>query len=152
VGNTKSSIRLKEPFFFDCLLLFARFSFFHFFCEFSSSFVFCIVVFVDGDSSKSVTSGLGFGFKFQNNEQGDEPPMDGGYSIALYQLLSEKREEIARRMSIPNYGVIAEQTMRKIVEKLPKTMEEVGRIDGFNEEKMKKFGGFFVSILVFVCL
>jgi len=63
----------------------------------------------------------------------------------LFQHLREYRKELAAAAHIPPYMVFPDTTLRAMAELLPKTREELLKVPGVGEKKLKKYGKRFLE-------
>jgi len=65
----------------------------------------------------------------------------------LFQILREKRAELAREKGVPAYIVFGDKTLRDIAAKKPVTEEAFRDIYGVGEAKLKSYAGVFIKIV-----
>ena len=58
----------------------------------------------------------------------------------LWQALRQWRQQRARAEEVPAYVVCGDKTLRDIVEKMPRSLEDLHQIYGLGEAKINKFG------------
>ena len=69
--------------------------------------------------------------------------MDDG----LFELLRQKRYELAAAQNLPPYVVFSDQTLRDLAEQRPDSRLEMLQIKGIGENKLDKYGDTFLAIL-----
>lgn len=65
----------------------------------------------------------------------------------LFELLREKRRELAERDHVPPYVIFSDETLREMCRYLPQNEEEMLRIKGVGAVKLEKYGMLFLQIL-----
>jgi len=65
----------------------------------------------------------------------------------LFNTLRDWRGEKARAEGIPPYVICNNRQLTEVVSKRPKTLAELGHIDGFGDAKLKKYGPQILSII-----
>lgn len=65
----------------------------------------------------------------------------------LFELLRQKRYELATDQNLPPYVVFSDQTLRELAEKRPESRLEMLQIKGIGENKLDKYGAVFLEIL-----
>ena len=63
----------------------------------------------------------------------------------LFEKLKKLRYELAKKENIKPYMVFSDKTLKEIVEKLPKTKEDMLKISGVGEVKYNKYGEVFLK-------
>ncbi|MEA3506232.1 MAG: RQC domain-containing protein, partial [Elusimicrobiota bacterium] len=69
----------------------------------------------------------------------------------LYDIMREKRREIAERKGIPAYIVFHNRTLKEMASSKPLTGENLLRINGIGSVKMSKYGNIFLNIIKKYC-
>ena len=69
--------------------------------------------------------------------------MDDG----LFELLRQKRYELAAAQNLPPYVVFSDQTLRDLAEQRPDSRLKMLQIKGIGENKLDKYGDTFLAIL-----
>ena len=72
-------------------------------------------------------------------ETGDEVPR------ALFARLSDARKRVARQQRVPPFVIFTNLTLRDMAVKRPHTAEEMLRVSGVGENKMKRYGAVFLK-------
>lgn len=65
----------------------------------------------------------------------------------LFELLRQKRYELATDQNLPPYVVFSDQTLRELAEKRPDSRLDMLQIKGIGENKLDKYGAVFLEIL-----
>lgn len=65
----------------------------------------------------------------------------------LFDLLRQRRKEIATREGVPPYVIFHDSTLREMSSHLPRNQEEMLAISGVGENKWKKYGRQFLEII-----
>lgn len=65
----------------------------------------------------------------------------------LYELLRQKRNEIAKEVGLEPFKILHNKHLREIVEKQPKSIEEIASIKGIGIKKALKYGQFILEII-----
>jgi ATP-dependent DNA helicase RecQ len=66
---------------------------------------------------------------------------------ALFEILRGKRLEIAKREKLPPYVIFHDKTLHEMARFRPVTNEELLRIQGIGESKLKKYGDEFLEVM-----
>ncbi len=66
---------------------------------------------------------------------------------SLFEMLRQKRYELASKQNLPPYVVFSDQTLRELAEKRPESRLEMLQIKGIGENKLDKYGDIFLEIL-----
>lgn len=66
----------------------------------------------------------------------------------LFEQLRSKRTEIAKSQNLPPYIIFHDKTLVEITKLQPKSLEELGKISGVGEMKLKKYGKEFLRIVM----
>ncbi len=65
----------------------------------------------------------------------------------LFQMLREKRIEIAREKGVPAYIIFSDKTLRDVTVKKPMTKEAFSGIYGVGENKLKSYADIFIKVV-----
>ena len=65
----------------------------------------------------------------------------------LFNTLRAWRMEQSRQVGIPPYVICNNRQLAEVVKARPKTLAALGRIEGFGEGKLKKYGGDLLALL-----
>mgnify|MGYP002651344846 CR=1 FL=1 len=69
----------------------------------------------------------------------------------LHKQLKELRDSLCSQKNLPVYLVAGSNTLDEMARYLPQTTEELGKISGFGEVKLKQYGPAFLEIIVAYC-
>ncbi len=73
--------------------------------------------------------------------------LTGDAEKELFARLREKRMEIAKAQNVPPYVVFHDKTLLEMVKLKPKNFEELAKISGVGEAKIKKYGKVFLELM-----
>ena len=73
--------------------------------------------------------------------------LTGDTEKELFAKLREKRMEIAKAQNVPPYVVFHDKTLLEMVKMKPKNFEELAKIGGVGEAKIKKYGKVFLDLM-----
>ena len=73
--------------------------------------------------------------------------MEGGPQGAILAALKKKRLELAREEGVAAYMIFADKTLIEMVEAMPSTLDEMRRVQGVGEIKLKRYGEIFLEAL-----
>lgn len=82
------------------------------------------------------------------------PPVANPHSVLsdadtrLYNILREKRAEIAAVISAPLYVVATNKCLRSMIEHKPRNLEEMKCVFGMGKQKIRMYGRAFLNTLV----
>ncbi|WP_099221763.1 DNA helicase RecQ [Listeria costaricensis] len=65
----------------------------------------------------------------------------------LFEILREKRRELAERFHVPPYIIFSDETLRELCRYLPQTDEEMLEVKGIGPAKLEKYGADFLPLL-----
>ena len=65
----------------------------------------------------------------------------------LYSFLRQKRKEIAQSLKVPSYIVFSDKTLIEMVNRKPRSLDEMHSINGVGQKKLSKFGKQFLEII-----
>ncbi|MCP3951230.1 MAG: DNA helicase RecQ, partial [Desulfobacterales bacterium] len=74
------------------------------------------------------------------------------YNRELFELLRQKRLEIARGLNVPPFVIFADRTLAEIASAYPRTKEQLLGIHGVGRVKCEKYGELFTDIIVEYCM
>lgn len=84
--------------------------------------------------------------RFQSSRKKSGQTMDlDGREAALFEELRRLRSELAKTRSIPPYMVASDKTLRDMCLKMPLKPEEMLRVTGMGEKKLKQYGKAFLE-------
>lgn len=67
--------------------------------------------------------------------------------VALWQNLRACRKQLADTQNVPAYLIFADATLREMVIKRPKTLDEMAHIYGVGDQKLERYGAAFLSVI-----
>lgn len=67
--------------------------------------------------------------------------------VALWQALRACRKQLADEQNVPAYIIFADATLREMVLKQPRTLEEMANIYGVGDQKLERYGAAFLSVI-----
>lgn len=73
------------------------------------------------------------------------------YDQPLFDLLRDKRKEIARREDLPPYIIFSDATLTEMAAYFPHTKEEMLNISGVGDAKFAKYGAHFLAVITEHC-
>jgi len=73
------------------------------------------------------------------------------YDSRLFEILREKRRELAAAENVPPYVVFSDKTLIDICTRYPQSIEELTSIHGIGTHKMQKYGGSILTIVKSYC-
>ena len=65
----------------------------------------------------------------------------------LFQLLRQKRMEIARLQNVPPYVIFHDKTLIELAAARPASRSEMARVPGVGEAKLDRYGPAFLSVI-----
>jgi ATP-dependent DNA helicase RecQ len=74
--------------------------------------------------------------------------LEGDAENELFAKLKALRMEIALKQKVPPYIVFHDKTLFEMIKVKPQSLEEMGKISGVGEAKIKSYGKLFLEILV----
>lgn len=66
----------------------------------------------------------------------------------LFDQLREVRSQLASEHKVPPYIIFSDETLREMCQKLPTNDEEMLTVKGIGENKLEKYGNYFLEILL----
>ena len=75
------------------------------------------------------------------------PPDPATWDDALWEALRAHRLELARAQSVPPYVIFHDATLREMVERRPRTLDELAGITGVGETKLERYGEDFLAVI-----
>lgn len=66
---------------------------------------------------------------------------------SLFQLLKDKRLEIAKKQNIPPYVIFHDKTLLEMVKENPQSLSALASVSGVGEMKIKRYGEIFLDII-----
>ncbi len=83
---------------------------------------------------------------------GKKRPVDTEYNRELFELLRQKRLEIARELDVPPFVIFADRTLAEMASAYPHTPESLLGIHGVGRVKSEKYGEPFTDIITEYCM
>ena len=74
-----------------------------------------------------------------------------GISKMLFDLLVEKRNELAAESNKPRYLVISTASIEQMSERMPLSLDQLSKITGFGTVKLKQYGKIFLDVITGYC-
>ena len=75
------------------------------------------------------------------------PPDPATWDEALWEALRARRTELARAQSVPPYVIFHDSTLRDMVHRRPRTLEDFARLSGVGETKLDRYGEEFLAVI-----
>ena len=75
------------------------------------------------------------------------PPDPATWDDALWEALRVRRAELAKAQSVPPYVIFHDSTLREIVQRRPRTLEEFAELGGVGETKLRRYGEEFLAVI-----
>jgi ATP-dependent DNA helicase RecQ len=72
---------------------------------------------------------------------------ESGVDEALFQALRTRRSTLAKAQAVPAYVVLADKSLLDMARNKPTTRTELGRIHGFGEVKLERYGADFLEVI-----
>ncbi len=70
-----------------------------------------------------------------------------GGDEALWEALRQRRTELASAQRVPPYVIFHDASLREMMERRPRTLEEFAEIAGVGEKKLNRYGEDFLAVL-----
>lgn len=74
------------------------------------------------------------------------------YDRDLFEILRQKRKEIANKFNIPPYVVFSDKSLIEMTLKLPKTRDDFLNVHGVGRAKIEKYSDDFIPIITDYCI
>ncbi|HKB59186.1 MAG TPA: DNA helicase RecQ [Gallionellaceae bacterium] len=74
-------------------------------------------------------------------------PFQGAHEDLLWRALKARRLELAREQGVPPYVIFHDSTLLEIMERKPRTLDEMAQISGVGEAKLAKYGEAFLRVV-----
>ena len=71
----------------------------------------------------------------------------GANDDPLWLALKAKRTELAREQGVPPYIIFHDSTLLEILNRKPRTLDEMGQISGIGQAKLAKYGDAFLQVV-----
>jgi ATP-dependent DNA helicase RecQ len=65
----------------------------------------------------------------------------------LFEILRRKRKELAEGAGVPPYVIFSDKTLSEMAAKVPRTMEDLLRVNGIGKVKLEKYGAVFLELI-----
>jgi ATP-dependent DNA helicase RecQ len=78
-----------------------------------------------------------------------EQEMD--YESALFNRLRDLRRELASFENVPAYVILSDASLKELATYLPLSINDIARISGFGEIKLKKYAERFLAVVIDYC-
>lgn len=75
-------------------------------------------------------------------------PVPGNYDAALFQILRQKRKELADLEGVPPYVIFHDSSLIQMASQKPVNIEAFAAITGVGQKKLEKFGHVFINIIL----
>ena len=75
------------------------------------------------------------------------PPDPATWNEGLWEALRAHRLELARAQGVPPYVIFHDATLREMVERRPRTLDELAAITGVGETKLRRYGDDFLAVI-----
>lgn len=85
--------------------------------------------------------------KIKNSNKMENKPVD-----SIWQLLKDKRLELAREQGVPPYVIFHDKTLIEIHDKKPTTLDQFAKISGVGQSKLQRYGEIFIDLVLSVAL
>lgn len=69
----------------------------------------------------------------------------------LFEILSNKRRQIAQKLRLPTYMVFADKTLMEMTRNYPQSPDELLQINGVGPRKLEQFGAQFIPLIQAYC-
>ena len=76
------------------------------------------------------------------------PPDPATWDESLWEALRARRTKLASAQSLPPYVIFHDSTLREMVERRPRTLEEFARLSGVGETKLSRYGEEFLAVIM----
>lgn len=73
--------------------------------------------------------------------------LDSHQEKSLFQLLKDKRLEIAKEQNLPPYVIFHDKTLLEMVKENPQSLTALSSVSGVGEMKIKRYGEIFLDII-----
>jgi len=83
----------------------------------------------------------------ERGAQARAAPSVGPGEESLWTALKARRLELAREQGVPPYVIFHDSTLLEILNRKPKLLSEMGRINGVGQAKLAKYGDIFLQVI-----
>lgn len=81
----------------------------------------------------------------------DRHPVNTDYDRDLFELLRQKRLELARELDVPPFVIFADRSLAEMARAYPRTLVQLGAIHGVGQVKCTKYGELFTAVIARYC-
>jgi ATP-dependent DNA helicase RecQ len=78
-------------------------------------------------------------------------PSQDRYDHDLFEILRQKRKELADTTGVPPYVIFSDRTLAEMASYYPQSQEALLKINGVGEVKLKRYGKVFMDLIVGFC-
>ncbi|MCE2397845.1 MAG: DNA helicase RecQ [Gemmatimonadetes bacterium] len=89
----------------------------------------------------------GRGARKRKAKEPPPPPDPATWDESLWDALRARRTELAKAQSVPPYVIFHDSTLRDMVHRRPRTLEEFARLSGVGEAKLSRYGEEFLAVI-----
>ena len=89
----------------------------------------------------------GRGTRKRKAKEPPPPPDPATWDESLWDALRARRTELAKAQSVPPYVIFHDSTLRDMVHRRPRTLEEFARLSGVGEAKLSRYGEEFLAVI-----
>ena len=89
----------------------------------------------------------GRGAKKRKAKEPPPPPDPATWDESLWEALRTRRTELAKAQSVPPYVIFHDSTLRDMVHRRPRTLEEFAQLSGVGEAKLSRYGEEFLAVI-----
>ena len=75
------------------------------------------------------------------------PPDPETWDESLWEALRARRTELAKAQSVPPYVIFHDSTLRDMVHRRPRTLEEFASLGGVGDAKLSRYGDEFLAVI-----
>ena len=75
------------------------------------------------------------------------PPDPATWDESLWEALRARRTELAKAQAVPPYVIFHDSTLRDMVHQRPRTLDELARLSGVGEAKLRRYGKEFLAVI-----
>ena len=76
------------------------------------------------------------------------PPDPATWDESLWEALRTRRTELAKAQNVPAFVIFHDATLREMVHHRPRTLEELARLSGVGETKLRRYGAGFLAVIL----
>ena len=82
--------------------------------------------------------------KIKGAKQLSKTPLPDYIDVALWEILREKRRELADAQGVPSYVIFHNSTLKAMAMEQPRELNHFARLPGVGDRKLKKYGSEFI--------